>query len=414
MWTRCWIGWRSWKGRRGELDYEIDGAVVKVEPLALHAELGIVGGREPRWAIAYKFAPDLGTTTLRSIEINVGRTGSLNPYAVLEPVEIGGTTVRLATLHNEEDIQRKNIRIGDRVLVKRAGDVIPQVIGPVVEDGASRGEPYRLPDACPACGTPVERPPEEAMAYCPNGACPERIFWGLAHFVSRGAMDIRGLGEQTARQLLETGLVHDVADLYRLTPEQLLTLEGFKEKSVENLLTGIENSKGRGLARLLFGLGVRHVGATAAELLARSFGSMEKLMDAGPEDFAAVHGIGQTTAEALATYLAETRNRETIGKLHAAGVRMTEEQAMPAEGPLQGLTFVITGTLPTLSRKEAASLIEAAGGRVTGSITGKTDFLVLGEEAGSKLDKARALGVPELSEAELLARVTDQVAETVE
>jgi DNA ligase (NAD+) len=390
--------------KRNDLDYQVDGVVVKVNPLSLHGELGVVGGREPRWAVAYKFAPDLAVTKLVSIEINVGRTGSLNPYAVLEPVEIGGATVRLATLHNEEDIRRKDIRVGDRVLVKRAGEVIPQVVGPVVEEGEARSGPFHMPDHCPACGTPVESPPEEVMTYCPNGACPARIFWGLVHFAGRSAMDIRGLGERTAQQLLEKGLVSDVGDLYFLTPEDVLRMEGFKEKSAENLLGGIEESRERGLARVLFGLGIRHVGEHAAELLARAFGDVDRLMAASADEFAAVHGIGRTTAEALASFLAEPRNREIIEKLRRAGVRLTEERAESAEGPLSGKCFVITGTLPSLSRQEATAIIERAGGRVTGSVTRKTDFLVVGEDAGSKLTKARELGVPTLTEPELLER----------
>ncbi len=390
---------------RATLDYEIDGLVVKVEPLPLHAELGVVGGREPRWAIAYKFAPSMATTKLVAIEINVGRTGSLNPYAVLEPVEIGGTTVRLATLHNEEDIRRKDIRVGDEVLVKRAGDVIPQVVGPQVEERAERGEPFRMPEACPVCGTPVESPPEEVMSYCPNGACPARIFWGIVHFTSRGAMDIRGLGERTCQLLLEREMVTDVGDLYSVTVEQLLTLEGFQQKSAENLITGIADSKGRGLARVLYGLGVRHVGETAAELIARTFGSMDRLLRAEETEFAAVHGIGETTAGALATFLAEPRNRETIAKLERAGVALIESQARVIEGAFSGKTVVITGTLPTLSRKQVAALIEEAGGRITGSISGSTDFLVVGEDAGSKLTRARELGVKELTEEDLLSTI---------
>jgi len=398
---------RDLERQRSDLDHEIDGAVIKVDPLPLHLELGVVGGREPRWAIAYKFAPTLATTVLRSIEVNVGRTGSLNPYAVLEPVEIGGATVRLATLHNEEDIRRKDIRVGDRVIVKRAGEVIPQVVGPVLDEGeaADRGEPFHMPDHCPVCGTPVERPEGEVMTYCPNGACPARIFWGLVHFASRGAMDIRGLGERTAQQLLEERLVSDVGDLYSLTVEQLLQLEGFQQKSAENLISGIAESRSRGLARVLVALGVRHVGETAAQLLARSFGSMDRLLEATAEDFAAVHGIGGTTAGALAAFLAEPRNREVIDKLRRAGVDLTEQQAKPAEGAFTGLTFVVTGTLPTLSRKQATELIEAAGGRVTGSVTRSTDFLVVGEDAGSKLTRARELGIAELSESDLLARL---------
>lgn len=402
---------RHLEGTRGELDYEIDGVVVKVDPLALHGELGVVGGREPRWAIAYKFAPTLATTRLKSIEVNVGRTGSLNPYAVLEPVEIGGAMVKLATLHNEEDIRRKDIRPGDRVVVKRAGEVIPQVVGPVLEEGERRAEPFAMPTHCPSCGTPVERPESEVMTYCPNGACPARLFWGIVHFVSRGAMDIRGLGERTVQQFLETGLVSDVGDIYSITVDDLLGLEGFQRKSAENLVAGIEGSKDRGLARVLNALGVRHVGETAARLIAQAYGSVERIIEASPEEIGAVHGIGRTTAEALSTYLAEPRNRQIIDKLRAAGVVLTEESARPAEGPLSGLTFVITGTLPTMSRKDMTTAIENAGGRVTGSVTRATSFLVAGEEAGSKLEKARELGIPELSEAEVLDRIQSMEGE---
>ncbi|HEY0019231.1 MAG TPA: NAD-dependent DNA ligase LigA [Longimicrobium sp.] len=392
----------EFEGRRAELDYEVDGAVVKVNPLALHGELGIVGGREPRWAIAYKYAPDLAVTTLLDIRLNVGRTGALNPYAVLDPVEVGGVIVKLATLHNEDDIRRKDLRAGEKVIVKRAGEVIPQVVGPVLEEGQARAEPFSMPDACPACGTPVERPEGEAMLYCPNSACPARIYWGLAHFVSRGAMDIRGLGERTIATLLERGMVRDVGDIYTLTEEQLLTLEGFKEKSAQNLLAGIEASKQQGLARVLFGLGVRHVGEIAAQTLARHFGSMERLSAASIEEIEAVHTIGHTMAAALHAWLAEPRNQEVVAKLAAAGVKMTEERTEPAQGPLTGKAFVITGTHPTLTRPQIEEFIQRNGGRVTGSVTKKTDYLVVGEDAGSKLAKARELGVAELTEAALL------------
>ncbi|MBW3572542.1 MAG: NAD-dependent DNA ligase LigA, partial [Gemmatimonadetes bacterium] len=425
----------------------VDGAVVKVNPLALHAELGIVGGREPRWATAYKYAPDLAVTTLIDIRLNVGRTGALNPYAVLEPVEVGGVIVKLATLHNEDDIRRKDIRAGEKVIVKRAGEVIPQVVGPVLEEGQARAKEFAMPDACPACGTPVERPEGEAMRYCPNSACPARIYWGLVHFVSRGAMDIRGLGERTIAALLrerpvdasgqvvaepgedaeppepddgevalqpadgvrEDGdrrtrrLVSDVGDIYRLTLDDILALPGFKEKSAQNLLDGIEASRQQGLARVLFGLGVRHVGEIAAQTLARHFGSMERLMEASIEEIEAVHTIGHTMAAALHAWMAEPRNREVVRKLADAGVKMTEERSEPARGPFTGKAFVITGTHPTMTRPQIEAFIQEHGGRVTGSVTGKTDYLVVGEDAGSKLAKARELGVAELSEAALLA-----------
>jgi DNA ligase (NAD+) len=441
---------RGFERTRSTLDYEVDGVVVKVDPLPLHAELGVVGGREPRWATAYKYAPDLVVTTLRSIQINVGRTGALNPYAILEPVEVGGVIVRQATLHNEEDIRRKDIRVGEKVLVKRAGEVIPQVVGPILEEGQPRGPLFTQPEACPACGTPVEKPEGEAMVYCPNSACPARIYWGIVHFASRGAMDIRGLGERTIEQLLRPrpaagaveassspgddargaavavidaaegegggavggdadatpahdALVRDVGDLYSLSLDDLLRLDGFKDRSARNLLDGIEASKQQGLARALFGLGVRHVGEVAAQTLARHFGSIDRLMEASADDIATVRGIGKVMAEALHAWLAEPRNREVVEKLRAAGVKLTEEQGAPAEGPFSGLTFVITGTHPTMSRPELTEFIERRGGRVTGGVTGKTDYLVAGEDAGSKLAKARELGVKEIGEAGLLA-----------
>lgn len=387
---------------RQRLDYEVDGAVVKVDPLRLHEELGVVGGREPRWAVAYKYAPDLAETRLLRIGVNVGRTGKLNPYAVLEPVEVGGVVVRLATLHNEEDIRRKDIREGDRVLVKRAGEVIPQVIGPVADEGEARGEPFSIPAACPICGTPVQR--EGEAHYCVNPACPSRMHRGLEHFVSRGAMDVRGLGERTVDLLLRSGLVKDYTGVYRLTKDDLLELEGFQERSAQNLLDGIEASKQRGLSRLLNGLGIRHVGEHASQLLARRFGSAKALLEATVDELAAVHGIGETTAEALHAYLSDERARALLDELAALGVRTTEDAAAPAAGTeLSGLGFVVTGTLSTLSRGEAKAFIEAHGGRVTGTVTGKTDYLVVGEDAGSKLVKARELGVAELSEADLLA-----------
>ncbi|MBD0321097.1 MAG: NAD-dependent DNA ligase LigA, partial [Gemmatimonadetes bacterium] len=389
--------------KRGTLDYEVDGVVVKVEPFRLHEELGVVGGRDPRWATAYKYAPDLAVTTLNSIEINVGRTGALNPFAVLEPVEIGGVVVRLATLHNEEDIRRKDIRAGDRVIVKRAGEVIPQVVGPVLKEGEARGEPFAFPDRCPACGTPVERPEGEAMVYCPNSACPARVYWGVVHFASRSAMDIRGLGEERIRLFLEKGLLRDVADVYSLTEEQLLAQEGFKEKSARNLLDGIAASKQQGLARALFGLGVRHVGEHAAELLARHFGDIDGILAASVDELVAVHGIGRTTAEALHEWARHESNREVVQKLKDAGVVLTEERGEAPTGDFTGYTFVITGTLPTLTRGEATEFIESRGGRVTGSVTKKTNYVVVGEDAGSKAAKAQELSIPQISEADLLA-----------
>ncbi|MGH7504521.1 MAG: NAD-dependent DNA ligase LigA, partial [Longimicrobiales bacterium] len=332
------------EGSRGDLDYAIDGVVVKVAPLRLWPELGVVGEREPRWAIAYKFPPDLATTHLLSIELNVGRTGSLNPYAVLEPVVIGGATVKLATLHNFEDIARKDLRAGDVVLVKRAGEVIPQVVAPVADRRTGAERPFSPPTHCPACGTAVERPPGEVMVYCPNSSCPDRIYWGLVHFASRGAMDIRGLGERTIEQLLRDGQVRDFADLFHLSAEELLRLEGFAGVSAANLVAAIAASREQPLSRVLFALGIRHVGAHVAQILARQFGTMERLLAGTREEFAAVHGIGDTTAAALATYLHEPSNRTLIGRLAEAGINMTEQVERAEQTTLDGLTFVITGT----------------------------------------------------------------------
>jgi DNA ligase (NAD+) len=395
---------------RGDLDFAIDGIVVKVNAISLWEELGVIGERDPRWSIAYKFAPDLATTRLLDIKLNVGRTGSLNPYAQLEPVEIGGAMVKQATLHNFDDIARKDLRIGDMVLVKRAGEVIPQVVSPITEqrDGSERA--FVPPDRCPACGSEIERPADEVMVYCPNTSCPDRIYWGVVHFVSQGAMDIRGLGERTVAQLLERGLLHDYADLYRLTQTALLGLEGFAELSANNLLAAISASKTRPLSRLLFALGIRHVGAHAAQVIARHYGNMAALVQASADDYATVHGIGQTTADAVAAFLHEPRNRELIEHLQEVGVNTTEPVEQVDVPSLRGKTFVITGT-HTTPRKELISVIERHGGRVTGSVTRTTSYVVLGEDPGSKADKAKELGIPTIDEQQLFtlaAAATDE------
>jgi DNA ligase (NAD+) len=377
---------------REGLDYGIDGVVVKVDELALWPELGVVGEREPRYAVAYKFPPDLAITRLLGIEMNVGRTGSINPYARLEPVEIGGATVKLATLHNFDDIARKDLRVGDTVIVKRAGEVIPQVVGPVLERRTGTEPPFEPPTDCPSCGTPLERPAAEVMLYCPNSSCADRIYWGLVHFVSQDGMDVRGLGERTAAQLLEKRLVADYADLYQLAEEQLLRLDGFGAVSAANLLQSLEESKTRPLSRLLFALGIRHVGQHAAQVIARAFPDMERLMSASAADFAALHGIGDTTAAALAAWLAEPRNQALLERLREAGVNITEPVERAERSTLAGLTFVITGTHAS-SRKELTSLIERFGGRVAGSVSKNTSYLVAGDSPGSKLDRARELDV---------------------
>jgi DNA ligase (NAD+) len=389
---------------RTGLDYAIDGVVIKVQPLHLWPELGVVGERDPRWSIAYKYPPDLAVTRLLAIELNVGRTGSLNPYARLEPVAIGGATVKLATLHNFEDIARKDLRAGDWVMVKRAGEVIPQVVGPIVERRTGTERPFAPPAVCPACGTAVEHPPGEVMLYCPNGSCTARIYWGLVHFASQDAMDIRGLGERTTQQLLDRGLVHDFADLYSLTAADLQQLDGFGDVSSRNLLQAIEASRSRPLSRLLFALGVRHVGVHAAQVLARHFRTLDGLLGTSEAEFANVHGIGGTTAAALAGFLGEGRNRELLDRLRAAGLDLEEPVERAEQRTLEGLTFVVTG-MHSLSRKELTSLIERHGGRVTGSVSRTTDYLVAGESPGSKLDRARELGVRAITERELLALV---------
>jgi len=391
---------------RAELDFGIDGGVVKVDSLRLQDELGVVGGREPRWAIARKFAPDIAETRLLDIQVNVGRTGSLNPFAVLEAVEIGGTTVRLATLHNFDLIRAKDLRVGDVVQVKRAGDVIPQVIGPVPEKRDTKNPPkkIRIPTHCPSCKTRVERDEEEVAIYCPNVACPARQLEAIVHFASRHAMDIRGLSYARIEQLIAASLVHDVADLYSLTADDLTALERFAELSAQNLIDAIAASKAQPLSRLLFGLGIRHVGQTAAQLLARHFGSIDALRRASADDILALRGIGETIALAVVAYFADPSAKALVSKLAGAGLTLTEPVAVAAGGAFKGMTFVVTGTLPTLSRSQATELIESQGGRVTSGVSKATTFLVVGADAGSKLEKARELGVETIDEEELLRR----------
>ena len=390
---------------RAQLNFAIDGGVVKVDSLALQEELGVVGGREPRWAIARKFAPDIAETRLNDIQVNVGRTGMLNPFAVLEPVEIGGTTVKLATLHNEGLIQKKDLRIGDIVQVKRAGEVIPQVIGPVPEKRSGELQRWEMPKACPVCHTPVEKDEEEAATYCPNVACPGRQLEGLVHFASRGAMDIRGLSYARIEQMIAAGFIHDVADIYDLTAEKVESLERFAEKSAAQLVDAIAASKQQPLSRLLFALGVRHVGQTVAEVLARHFGSMDAILKASTEEIADVRGVGDIIAQAVRHYLDDPSARELVKKLADRGLTLTEPRRAAADGALRGMTVVITGTLPTLSRAQATSLVEEAGGRVTSGVSKATSFVVAGADPGSKLEKARSLGVETIDEAELLARI---------
>jgi DNA ligase (NAD+) len=387
------------------LPFGADGVVVKVDDLRLHEELGVVGDREPRWAIARKFAPEVAVTRLLDIKLNVGRTGALNPYAELEPVEIGGVTVSSATLHNADLVAAKDIRVGDWVEVTRAGEVIPQVLGPLRERRTGEERPFAMPTECPECGSRVETPPDEVMTYCPNVSCPGRVLEGLVHFAARGAMDIRGLGPERVEKLLAGKLIADVADLYDLEPLPLQDIEGFAEKSAQQLVDAVAASKQRPLATLLFALGIRHVGEGIAEILARRFGTMDALMAASEEEIGEVRGIGPTIAEAVAAFFREKRNVRLIARLKKAGLRMDEPAPASTGGPLAGGVFVLTGTLPSLSRGEATKRIEAAGGAVTGSVSKKTTAVVAGDDPGSKLDKAKQLGVAVWGEAELLRKL---------
>jgi DNA ligase (NAD+) len=392
-----------WIGLRDTLPYEADGVVVKIDDLRVAADLGIVG-RFPRGAMAFKFPAREVTTRLLDIRVNVGRTGTLAPYAVLEPVSIGGVTVSRATLHNFDYIAERDIRIGDRVLVRRAGDVIPQVVGPIVDLRTGQERVFEPPTRCPVCGEPTVHPEEEVAHYCVNAACPAQLVRRIEYFASRGAMDIETLGEKTAALLVEKGLVTDVADLFALKVEDLLGLEGFAEKKAENLLAGIAAAKDRPLSRLLTALGIRYVGGTVAEMLARHFGSLDALAAAGVEELQTIEGIGPRIAGAVVDWFSRPRHRQIVDKLRAAGVRLAEERPAPVGAqPLAGLTFVITGTL-SQPREEVAAWIEARGGKVTGSVSARTSYLVVGESpGGTKYRKAQELGVPMISEEQLRA-----------
>ncbi len=392
----------DWQERRGELDFEIDGVVVKVNDLELQRRLGSVG-RDPRWAIAWKFPPTIATTKLEKVMWNVGKFGDLRPYAMLAPIEVGGVTIKLATLHNEEDIVRKDIRQGEEVIVMRAGDVIPQVVSPAPHVVERKGRPRRPrpPGRCPFCNTPTVKPKDSVFTKCPNRDCPERAWQLLKHYVSRGAMDIDGLGEKQVAALQQRGLVRTAGDFYRLGEEQLVELEGFAEISARNLVAAIEASKQRPFARVLFALGIEEVGEVTGRNLAMRFRNVDALLRATPEEIAETNGIGEKMAKAIREQLDDERMRALIADLRALGLRFAEQGPPPSEGPLAGKTVVLTGTMPTWSREQATERIMAAGGRVTGSVSKKTDYLVAGESAGSKLEKAERLHVPVLDEAGL-------------
>jgi DNA ligase (NAD+) len=395
----------AWEQERERLNFEADGLVVKIDDFPTQDRLGAVGNA-PRWAVAYKYPAPEAVTRLKRIVVNVGRTGSLNPAAELEPVRIGGVTVSNATLHNADYVAERDIREGDRVVVKRAGEVIPQVLRPVLELRPPGTQPWQMPKRCPVCGERVERPEGEVATYCVNAACPAQLVRSVEHFVSRGAMDIEGFGIRQAELFVELGFLSDVADIYYLTAEQLLPLEGFAEKKVANLLAAIEASKERGPARLLAALGIQGVGGTVAQTLMDHYRSLAALAAAPREELEQIPGIGPKLADSVGDWFGRETNRRVVEKLRVAGVR-TEAQVVETATPqpLAGLTFVITGTLPTMSREQATEFIQAHGGRVTGSVSGKTDYVLAGERAGSKLAKAEKLGVPVLDEAALRRKV---------
>ncbi|HSK89267.1 MAG TPA: NAD-dependent DNA ligase LigA, partial [Anaerolineales bacterium] len=402
----------SWDKKRDELEYEADGMVIKIDDLNLARELGFIG-KDPRGAIAFKFPAREVTTTLQDIKVNVGRTGVLIPNAVLEPVEIGGVIVERATLHNFDYIAEKDIRVGDRVLVKRAGEVIPYVIGPVVDARNGKEKKYRTPKTCPACGQPVERLEDEVAWYCVNAACPAQLIRNVEHFVSRGAMDIVGLGIKIVYKLIETGKVKDVADIYTLKRADILDAITKKDRKTEkeppgkiadNLLASIETSKSRSLARLITALGIRGVGEVSAGDLASHFADLDVLSKASADALQQIAGIGPSVAESVAEWFARPVNKNIVKKLKAAGVWPQGGQfsaASKQSDKLAGLTFVITGTLPAFSRDDAKELIESHGGKVTDSVSKKTSYLVLGEAPGSKYEKAKSLGVKIIGEEEL-------------
>lgn len=407
-----------WQTERKTLPFDIDGVVVKLNDLALREKLGATA-KFPRWATAYKFPTEQAQTRLRRIETNVGRTGRVTPFAVLEPVWLSGTTVSMATLHNEQEIARRDIREGDTVIIEKGGEIIPKVIGPVIVDGEARSAPWVMPTTCKFCGSTLVKPDEEVIWRCENVSCPARIRRGLEHFASRKAMRIEGIGESVIDQLVATGLVRDYADLYRLTVTQLAELQStskrgdkditrkFGEKNATKVVSEIQKSKSAGLARVLYAIGIRHVGEGGATALARAFGNIGALIAATQDQLEVVPDVGPVVAKSVRDFLDQPSNVELLDRLAEAGVDMTAPMTSEAIEPqtLSGQTIVLTGTLPTLSREQATELIVARGGKVSGSVSKKTAFVVAGEEAGSKLDKAQALGIEVLDEAQFLSRI---------
>jgi DNA ligase (NAD+) len=386
--------------RRRTLDHEIDGVVVKVDDLGERDELGNTA-KAPRWAIAFKFPPEEQTTRLNDIQVNVGRTGAVTPFAVLEPVRVGGVTVSTATLHNIDEIKRKGVLIGDTVVVRRAGDVIPEVVAPIPSKRDGNEKKFKMPAKCPSCGTKLERPEGEVVVRCPNLACPAQLIEGMFHFAGRGAMDIDHLGYKTVHALLEAKLIADVADIFFLTEEQIATLPGHKDKSVTNLFNAIQKAKDRPIDRLLYGLGIRHVGGTTARDIADRFSSIDAIACASVEELLDIEGVGRVVAESIAEFFRRPKTKELIDKLRQGGVKMEEERTV-ATGPLVGKTFVITGTLDAMSRDDATRRLAERGAKVASSVSKKTDYVVAGENPGSKLAKAEQLGVEVLDEGALM------------
>ncbi len=390
---------------RHSLDHEIDGAVVKVDDYTDQFDLGATS-KAPRWAIAYKFPPEEKTTVLNDILPSIGRTGVITPFAVLEPVHVGGVIVRQATLHNPDEIARKDVRIGDTVVIRRAGDVIPEVVAPIPSLRTGKEKKFKMPAKCPACSTPLVRAEGVVATRCPNLACPAQVVGRLIHFAGRGAMDIEHLGEKTVGALVERGYLDDPGDMFHLTAEQIAELPGFKDKSITNLASAIDGAKRRPIDRLLYGLGILHLGGTGAKALADAFGSIDAITQASEEDIAAVEGIGPVIAASVREFFDRPQTKGLIDKLARAGVQLAEERKQ-VTGPLLGKTFVITGTLDKWSREEAKALIESRGGKVAGSVSKKTDYLVAGEAAGSKLDRAQQLGVEIVDESGLERLLND-------
>jgi DNA ligase (NAD+) len=389
-----------WGEHRHDIEHDIDGVVVKVDSLALQGRLGATS-KAPRWAIAWKYPPEEVTTRLNAITVNVGRTGRVTPFAVLEPVQVGGVTVGTATLHNEDEVRRKGVLIGDIVVVRRAGDVIPEVVGPVVDLRPKDARPFVMPTECPECQTPLTRAEGEVDWRCPNTVgCPAQRREAVFHIAGRGALDIDGLGYETAIALLDNDRITDIGDVFALTPEKFEGLPGFAEKKIQQIMTGLEQARHRPLWRLLVGLSIRHVGPTAAQALAREFRSLDAIMAASAEELAAVDGVGPTIAKAAADWFADERHRDIVARLRAGGVAVEDEGEAAGPGPLHGVTVVVTGSLVDFSRDGAADAVQALGGKVTGSVSKATGFVVVGESPGAaKYDKAVKLGVPLLDEA---------------